>query len=213
MNKFWSHELGGIKKESEWWLWIGFRSSTETAFFSSNPAQRAALLGLKEGTAVKLLEYLDNPIYAGELYLNPVGDPKYYSWRINSQSYGKLSVPYQSGYSLVEIKRVCKGQAMYRNVHLYDDSPIFAGPAFHTSLTREPREMWISEAKIEAKCQDGNKAVFRYGPTGSSEGGKPNFVVQGYFDNWLTQAWKKVPLGVQLEEKVSNKLPVGVQLK
>ena len=198
-TKFWSIEKGEFFPSGEWWLWIGFRSSAETAFYASNPAQRAALLGLKEGSVLKFLENQDPMIDREEVYINPFGDYKYYSWRKNTNSFGKIFIPYQSGYSQVEIKRVCKGQLKYRTVRLFDDSPVRTGSGLRTRVTQEPRQLWIAEAKLEAKCQDGKQAVFHYGPSGTSEGGEPNFVVHGYFDDWLSEAWDKLPVGVQLK--------------
>lgn len=198
-TKFWSVEQSKFFPSGEWWLWIGFRSNTETAFFSSNPAQRAALLGLKLGTEVKFLEHLDNPMDADKLYVNPVGDQKYYSWRKNSHDFGGVFTPYQSGYSLVEIKRVCKGQAQYRTVRLFDDSPVQICSGVNCRVSTEEREAWVDEARIDAVCQDGKKVNFQYGPIGSSNGKAGRSPKRGYFDEWFHAAWSKIPEGVQFE--------------
>lgn len=196
---FFSYELNGVKNETEWWLWVGFRAQSDTAFYSSNPAQRAALLGLKHGAVVKFLEYRDNPIFAGELYVNPIGDPKYFSWRKHVNDYGKISLPRESGYSLVEIKRVCKGQAQYRTVRLFDDSPVQICSGINCRVSTEEREAWVDEARIDAVCQDGKKVNFQYGPIGSSNGKAGRSPKRGYFDEWFHAAWSKIPEGVQFE--------------
>jgi hypothetical protein len=198
-TKFWSIEQSKFFPSGDWWLWTGFRSSVETSFFSSNPAQRSALLGLKEGTVMKFLEHRDNPMDADKLYVNPLGDPKYYSWRKNNHDFGGIFTPYKSGYSLVEIKRVCKGQAKYRTVRLLDDSPVQICQGLNCYVTEEKREVWFDEAKIEARCPDEKIATFEYGPVESSNGKRGSSPVQGYFDEWYKKAWDKLPAGVQLK--------------
>lgn len=193
-TKFWSIEDGKFGPSRDWWLWIGFRLRTDTAFFSANPAQRAALLGLKEGSAVKFLEHQDNPMDAEKLYVNPVGDQKYYSWRKNTHDFGAIFTPYKNGYSLVEIKRVCKGQAKYRTVRLFDDSPVQICSGVNCRVSRGINEAWAEEARIDAVCQDGKKASFQYGPIGD----RGHSSQHGYFDRWFYEAWKKLPVGVQL---------------
>lgn len=201
--KGWSASTGRWYEFGDWWIWIAFRSSKETAFYSYSPTIAAGLLNLRQGSELKILDASpEGGDYgsAGELRPNPFGDRAYYSWRKNTQDSLSVLPPKASeGYSVLEIKRVCKGQAKYRTVRLFDDSPVRTGSGFKTKVTREPRELWIDEAKIEATCGDGRKAVFQYGPTGSKSGGRPNFVVTGYFDDWLYEAWKKLDIGVQFE--------------
>jgi hypothetical protein len=187
----------------DWWLWIGFSSSKETAFFAIAPTVANGLIGLREGTSLKFLDASSNPMdegFAGELRPNPFGDPKLYSWRKSITHSLTLSVPRDSGYSLVAIKRVCKGQLQHRTVRLYDDGPVRLGQGYQTWISREPREMWIDEAQINARCGDGNGAVFQYGPL-PAPGKEARTVVTGYFDQWFKNAWDKLPKGVQLTSR------------
>jgi hypothetical protein len=205
-TKFWSVAENKFYSSGDWWLWIGFETSAETVFPSSNPAQRAALLGLEKGAVMKYLAHRDNPMDADKLYVNPLGDPKYYSWRKNVRDFGGIFTPYQSGYSLVEIKRVCKGQAKYRTVRLFDDSPVqrCTWAPISCEMTSTPREGWVDEAKIEAVCPDGKTATFQYGPVASRNGKEWSGPLGGSgagsnFDSWVTAFWNKLPVGVQLK--------------
>jgi hypothetical protein len=186
-----------------WWLWMGFRSEEETSFFGYEPAAASAVLGLRQGTIFKFIEPKEGigsgPQYAGKLYLNVFGDTRFYGWRKNTTDFATLYVSDAAGTTALEIKRVCKGPTQYRTVRLFDDSPVEVGPAFRTQVTREPREAWIDEAKIEAVCTDGRKAIFQYGPIPSSNGKAWKDLVQGYFDDYFRDAWKKVPKGVYFE--------------
>jgi len=195
-----------LQERGEWWLWIGFRSPKETAFFSNEPGIASALVGMRQGGLLRFLEPKGNWISAGQLRPNPLGDPKYYSWRKNTQDFAEIYVPNDAGYySVLEIKRVCKGEARYRTVRLFDDSPVRVCRGLDCSVSREPREDWTDEARIEAACQDGRKVSFTYGPTYTISGKDQRTQVRGYFDAWYRDAWKKIPLGVQFE---GNKPPI-----
>jgi len=190
-----NHDFG------DWWIWIGSSPSSETAFFGIAPTIANALVGLSEGTSLKFLDA--SPVqmdagFAGVLRSNPFGDPKQYSWRKHTTRSVSVARPTASGYSLVTIKRVCKGKLQYRTVRLYDDGPVRVGLGMKTWISREPREMWIDEARITAACPDGKTATFQYGPL-PSPGKKAHMVVTGYFDQWLKDAWDKIPKGVQLK--------------
>ncbi|MFC5301387.1 hypothetical protein [Azospira restricta] len=202
-TKFFSTKEGKFYSTDDWWLWMGFNSQKETAFYSSNPAQRSALLGLKVGGVIKYLEEKDNIADVGKLFINPIGDPAYYSWRKGKKGFGRIFTPYESGYTLVEIKRVCKGKAQYRTVRLFDDSYVqrCTWAPLHCEMTKTPREGWIDEAKIEAVCSDGKVATFQYGPVESRNGKRWSGPVNAgnYFDRWITAAWDKLPVGVQLK--------------
>jgi len=60
--------------------------------------------------------------------------------------------------------------------------------------------MWIDEARITAACNDGKTAAFYYGPL-PAPGKEARTVVSGYFDQWLKDAWDKLPRGVQIESE------------
>ncbi|MCX7148740.1 MAG: cadherin-like domain-containing protein [Rhodocyclales bacterium] len=199
----WFASAGRWHDFGDWWVWVGFNSSKESVFFSYSPVIAAGLLGMRQGSKLKILDAsLDvaDHGFVGELHPNPFGDPKYYSWRKNTTDVLAVSpLKAAGGFSILEIKRVCKGQAQYRTVRLFDDSPVEVGPAFRMQVTREPREAWVDEAKIEAVCTDGRKAIFQYGPIPSSNGKAWKDLVQGYFDDYFRDAWKKVPKGVYFE--------------
>jgi len=212
----WSPRQDGWREMGNWWIWIGFRSAKETAFFSVEPDVSRVLMGLRERTELRFLEgkqvvkatpkgkVVDR---SGQLQLrpNPLGDPKYYSWRKNTQDFLALSEASGSGYfSVLEIKRVCKGQARYRTVRLFDDGPVRVYRGWDSWTSHDPREMWVDEARIDAQCQDGRKVFFQYGPDGTP-GRRGRSPVVAYFDTWLLEAWKKIPLGVQFE---GNKPPI-----
>lgn len=187
----------------DWWILIGFNSPKETPFFSLSPTIAGGVLGQRQGSRLRILDPSPNPSdhgFLGELRPNPFGDKTYYSWRKNTNEFLTPSPPKPlGGYSVLEIKRVCKGQSKFRTVRLFDDSPVRIWRGVDSYVSKEPREAWIDEAKSEAVCQDGRKVTFEYGPTGSHNGKVGRSPVQGYFDNWLRDAWDKVPKGVQFE--------------
>ncbi len=212
----WSPRQDGWREMGNWWIWIGFRSAKETAFFSVEPDVSRVLTGLREGATLRFLEgkqvvkatpkgkVVDR---SGQLQLrpNPFGDPRYYSWRKNTQEFLALSEVSGSGYySVLEVKRVCKGQARYRTVRLFDDGPVRVYRGWDSWTSHDPREMWVDEARIDAQCQDGRKAYFQFGPVPSPGRGGRSPVV-GYFDDWFDDAWNKLPTGVQFE---GNKPPI-----
>lgn len=190
-----------------WWLWIGFGNRAETAFFVPNQDLGGPLVGVRQGTLLRYLEAPSGKSGPGALSPNPVGDYQYYSWKKNITGQAQVDLPRATSFDGIEIKRVCKAEAKYRTVHLYDDSPVKVCPGFNCYTTREPREAWIDEARIDATCQDGKKVYFQYGPTGSRNGREGRSPVQGYFDQWFQDAWKKVPRGVQF---VGNRPPTVV---
>ena len=208
----WSPRQGGWREMGNWWIWIGFRSAKETAFFGVEPDVARVMLNLRQGASFRFLEGkevrklvrgVSTVDRSGQLQLRPnsFGDPKYYSWRKNTQDFLALSEVSDSGYfSVLEVKRVCKGQAQYRTVRLFDDGPVrvhTGGIGSYTS--HEPREAWIDEARIEAKCADGKTATFQYGPIDSMNGKEGRSPVRAYFDQWLSDAWQEIPRGVQLK--------------
>lgn len=183
----------------EWWAWIGFLSQKETAFFSYEAEAVSSFVGLKQGTVFKFMEAKkgigSGPQYAGKLHSNVFGDTGYYSWRKNATGFATLYTTVGSGVTAYEIKRVCKGQAKYRTVRLFDDSPVQICSGVKCSVSRGISEAWVEDARIDAVCRDGKKASFQYGPV-VQKGHSPK---HGYFDRWLLEAWDKLPVGVQLK--------------
>lgn len=194
-----------------WWTWVGFRKQEETSFFANEPRVASALVGLREGSVLEFVEANDEPgidsRYAGTLNLNVFGDSRFYDWRkYVAEGSVNIYVSTASTPSVIEVKRVCKGQAKFRTVRLFDDGPVKVCPGLSCYTSHEPREAWIDEARMEAVCQDGRKVTFEYGPTGSRSGRSGRSPVQGYFDEWLRNAWDKLPKGVQFE---GNRPPVA----
>lgn len=195
-----------------WWIWVGFRAREETSFFSTEPRTASALVGLREGSIIEFVDGNDgsgkSPEFAGILQPNVFGDADFYSWRKNVTDSVNIYVSSYSTPSTVEIKRVCKGQAQYRTVRLFDDSSVKVETGgFKSYTSNEPRETWIDEARMTAECQDGRKVTFQYGPISSTTPGKKSRTpVMGYFDSWFNDAWSKIPKGVQFE---NNRPPVA----
>ena len=192
------------KEKGDWWLWIGFLDKKSTDFFVDERLLASALAGQRQGSVLAFKDNGNNPgrdahIVAG-LNLNPIGDLAYYNGR--KSSYGSSRTVYVSSHetpSTVEIKRVCKGQARYRTVRLFDDSPVQICSGMNCRVSTEEREAWVDEARIDAVCQDGKKVNFQYGPIGSSNGKAGRSPKRGYFDEWFHAAWSKIPEGVQFE--------------
>jgi hypothetical protein len=189
--------------DGDWWIWIGFRDQEETNFFNPQKGLATALVGQRQGS---LLEFTANgnpsmqPWIAERLVTIPIGDPKQYSWRKgqeNKSVFAHTSVHRTP--SVIEVLRVCKGKAMYRTIRLFDDGPVQVCSGLSCRTSVEPREAWIDEAKIEASCSDGRIATFQYGPVGSRNGKEGRSPVMGYFDQWIHDAWEKIPKGVQLK--------------
>ena len=200
------------QSDGDWWIWIGFRTREETAFFSTEPRTTSALVGQREGTVLDFVDGKDGSgkeeKYAGVLKAIPFGDDRYYEWRKpGSPPYADVDI-YVSTYknpSKIEIKRVCKGPLQYRTVRLFDDSPVEVCSGLKCYTSNKPSEAWVDEARLEATCSDGKVAIFQYGPIDSRSGRAGRSPVMGYFDDWLYQSWKKVPLGVQFK---GNRSPV-----
>ena len=195
MKTFWGTPEKTWRDRGSWWLWIGFRSKADTPFYDYLPRATSSLVGLNQGTSLRFLEAESNWISAGKLRTHPLGDPEYYSWRKNVREFWDIYVPTESGYSLIEIERVCKGQAKYRTVRLFDDSPVQICSGANCRVSRGISEAWVEEARIDAVCQDGKKASFQYGPVGD----RGHSSLHGYFDRWFLEAWDKLPVGVQLK--------------
>lgn len=194
---------GTWHERGNWWVWVGFRTPSDTSFFSTEPRVASALVGLREGSTIEFVDGNDgtgkDPEYAGVLRLNVFGDSQYYFWRKGNQGDANIYVTSSGTPSQIEIKRVCKGQTKYRTVRLFDDSPVQVCSGLNCRVTTEAREAWIDEARIDAVCQDGKKVSFQYGPIGSRNGKEGRSPKRGYFDEWLLKAWDKIPRGVRLE--------------
>jgi hypothetical protein len=130
------------------------------------------------------------------VYVNPFGSYNYYARRKSGQS-GKsrtIYVPYSSGYTVVYIKKVFKGQLKYRTVHLYDDTWYLRCSWWRgepggdgCKIIKNPREARVDEARYDGVSADGKRATFQYGPVGGS----------GWY--WTRDEWKKLPVGVQVK--------------
>jgi hypothetical protein len=201
---FWSSGNNSIEqRDDDWWIWIGFQTDKETPFHSINPKLVSAFVGLKEGGGVRFTDSPTRDISAGEVYVNPFGSFKYYSsnksgysnkWRI---IYVPTSI---SGYTIVHIKKVFKGQLKYRTTRLYDDTWIrYCLGLFNCEFINTPREGWVDEARFDGVSNDGKRATFQYGPiaTPGKEWKGPGRVPVA--EGWFNNEWKKLPVGVQVK--------------
>jgi hypothetical protein len=191
------------QRDDDWWVWVGFRKDKETPFYSISPKLVSAFVGLKEGGGVKILESPSKSIYAGIVYINPFGDPRYYDrvWKAGMKDRSRMIyVPTSSGYTIVHIKKVFKGQLKYRTTHLYDGTWIhYCGNWFDCEYINDPREGWVDEARYEGASADGQRATFQYGPvsTPGKEWKRPGRVPLA--EGWFNRQWAKLPVGVQVE--------------
>ena len=191
-----------LHKHGTWWNWVGFRTAKETPHFGNAPYIASGLMGLKQGSTIVFLEVppgiSSGSHDVGQVRLNPFGNIEQWGARKYDYASGTILIPYQSGRSKVEIMRVCKAQLQYRTVRLYDDGPVRVGQGYDTWISNEPRELWVDQALLIGKCDNGQLASFEYGPV-QTPGTTPRFVVTGYFDQWIMNAWKKLPKGVELK--------------
>ncbi|MDR0575998.1 MAG: hypothetical protein LBI87_00280, partial [Candidatus Accumulibacter sp.] len=168
----WSPESNEIEqRDDDWWILVGFRTEKETPFHSINPRLVSAFVGLKEGGGIRFFEFPESPvrsIYVGEVHINPFGS---YSRYANSKGgYSNstsrlIYTPTSSGYTVVHIKKVFKGQLKYRTTHLYDDSWFHrCYNWFSCEYTNTPREALCDDALYEGVNADGQRATFQYGP-------------------------------------------------
>jgi hypothetical protein len=154
----------------------------------------SAFVGLKERGAVKFLETPTKNFYAGEVYVNPFGSYSYYSSRKGNKSRMIYVPPSISGYTVVHIKKVFKGQLKYRTTRLYDgtwyESCRWWGGESRCcgcEIIKTPRIGWVDEARFDGVSADGKRATFQYGPVGNG------------VRDWANKEWDKLPVGVQIE--------------
>ena len=210
-----SRAVPGARDEGLGWVWIAFDGPSTSDFRTTNDTLAAALMGFREGSVHTFVTherpyYSDEMVgYAGQL---PFGDRQWYSDHIARAKIDKSSTlgggivyadrgPNKDA-TLVEVTRVCKGQALQRLVSLMDNSPIRLANTsgfFDTHVSTEPRWKYLREAKWEGRCNDGAQVRFQYGPyfVGTPRG-KPDdsSVTSDLPWLWLKEAWSKVPLGV-----------------
>jgi hypothetical protein len=206
---FWSRESNEIEQRNDdWWIWVGFRTEKETLFHSINPSLLSAFVGQRERGEVRFLEpSYRSGIYAGKVYVNPFGDFGSYS-RVRSEYRHKsrsIYTPTSTGYTVVHIKKVFKGQLRYRTNHLRDGTWFVrcrwwgAESGVGCNLVRDrPREGWYDEARYDGVSVDGKQATFQYGPV--STPGEPWRHPSGNQSiiNWREQEWASLPVGVRV---------------
>jgi hypothetical protein len=118
-----------------------------------------------------------------------------------------IYVPYISGYTIVHIKKVFKGQLKYRTIHLYDGTWYEScrwwggeGRAVGCEVIKnDPRESWRDEARYDGVSADGQRATFQYGPVAVP--GRPSAGHESFEQllTWSKNEWAKLPVGVQVE--------------
>jgi hypothetical protein len=135
------------------------------------------------------------------VYINPFGSYNYYAWK--KSGYGDASrtihIPFRpnSGYTIVYIKKVFKGQLKYRTTRLYDDTWIhYCYDFLECKYANIPRIGWIDDARYDGVSADGQRATFQYGPVERKFSG-PRHEELAW--DWLINEWKSLPLGVRIE--------------
>jgi hypothetical protein len=146
-----------------------------------------------DGTRVKL-EPPSESIYAGNIYCYPFGNRSQCGKKSGAEP-KLIFVSSSTGYTVVHIKKVFKGQLRYRTTHLYD------GTWYHTcynflecEFRNNPREGWYDDARYDGVSADGQVATFQYGPVET-----PGKITQGGMRGWPGEEWKKLPVGVQVK--------------
>jgi hypothetical protein len=116
-------------------------------------------------------------------------------------SIGRIGIPSSSGYGVVHIKKVFKGQLKYRTTHLYDDSWFHRCYNFLSSCeySNRPRESWYDDAIYEGVSADGKWATFQYGPVPTTNRSGMYFGRRRRLANWVDNEWKNLPVGVQVK--------------
>ncbi len=191
----------------DWWLWAGQLSSKDTAFYDYAPALTSALITQRLGSQLKILS---GPKV--EISRNPLGSPRTYFDSIHSTQKITVDPPDSLGrYTVIELKRVCKGNLQYRTTHLFDDTPVMSCPTplplGCTKLTT-PSEVWMDAARMEAICNDERKVVFEYGPVVSKN--DKDLAGPPYRDSlrmWSVNYWHSLHTGVEF---VGNHAPVAM---
>jgi hypothetical protein len=114
-----------------------------------------------------------------------------------------IYIPFRpdSGYTIVFIKKVFKGQLKYHTTRLYDDTWYFRGPIVlgTAEFINTPRESWYDDARYDGMSADGQRATFQYGPVNA--GGPINRGGRKRLGDWSTNEWKTLPAGVQVESR------------
>jgi hypothetical protein len=113
---------------------------------------------------------------------------------------GAISFPHSSGYTVVHIKKVFKGQLKYRTTRLYDDTWIhYCYNWFSCEFINNPREGWVDDARYDGVSADGQRATFQYGPVGTPgrKWKRPGRVRLG--ERWTRNEWDSLPAGVQVK--------------
>jgi hypothetical protein len=116
-----------------------------------------------------------------------------------------IYVPYISGYTIVHIKKVFKGQLKYRTTHLYDGTWFLSCRWFGSVkrgcdlVTDSPRESWRDDARYDGVSADGQRATFQYGPVAVPGRPGPGYKSLEQLGTWSKKEWAKLPVGVQVE--------------
>jgi hypothetical protein len=213
--KAWLTRQKRVEDNGNYWIWVGFRTERETPFHTinydfsgyrlNNTRLVSAFVGLKEGAKIKFLESPSQSIYAGHVFLNPFGDSGYSRRRDARGESRMIYIPTSSGYTVVHVEKVFKGQLKYRTTHLYNDTWFFRCYNFLSKCeySNTPREGWVDDARYDGVSADGKRATFQYGPvaTPGIEWIKPggDRDTMSVADGWVRNKWRSLPVGVQVE--------------
>jgi hypothetical protein len=132
------------------------------------------------------------------VYINPFGSYSTYSREKYINKSRAIYIPSNSGYTIVHIKKVFKGQLKYRTTHLYDGTWFLRCRWFMTcEYVNSPREAWYDDARYDGVSADGQRATFQYGPVETP--GTRKLRTGGGMRGWDYDEWKSLPEGVQVE--------------
>jgi hypothetical protein len=143
-----------------------------------------------------------NPIGKGEGYIYISHGAYYYLASIDVKNPPEpVYIPASTGYTVVHIKKVFKGQLRYRTTRLYDRTWFFACYNFLSAceFNDEPREAWYDDARYDGASADGQRATFRYGPVPTPrQPWRSPYGIES-LAAWYRHEWKNLPVGVQVE--------------
>jgi hypothetical protein len=109
-------------------------------------------------------------------------------------------VPASSGYTVIHIKKVFKGQLRYRTTHLRDSTWFhYCYNWFSCEYANNPRENRYIDARYDGISADGQVATFLYGPVDTSKEPWRRPAGMYQIEEWSEKEWERLPVGVQIK--------------
>jgi hypothetical protein len=188
----WSDKQQKMEGEDGWWLLIGFQMHED----STNPRLIRAFIGQREGGALRFTESQKNSASAGSVFTIPFGN-RNYAWNKGVENKeGLIYATDSSGYTVVNIKKIFKGQLKYRTICLHGAN---CKPPLYCDKKNTSHERWIDEMRFDGISVDGKRATFQYGPIDTPCKPPVGADNQKRFKEWIDNEWKSLPLSVQVE--------------